>query len=415
MVSKCNNPAFISMSNIRHELFQLQDLQNGLFDVAFSIGGKLLYAHKYILGSASSTLKEKFLLRMRLLNNDPIIIDDCSYADFYNFLTFLYSGSCELNDKNLFSIAEISDKYDVSQLQRRCTDYLTNAKYCSKNFVELYELFNEHPIFRGAFRSGMLKKYPKWLQSSNFLLAKKKTIEAIVAFDRPYKHEDKLFTAVYQWAATRAKHIQRASNGGKNDNPRVQHPLKVEINVDDDCMIIDEVIATPKKSQPSSHDNALYEIIKNELADLLPKFHFNAMTKEFITSYVVERGFIFSYTKLAKIIDNIKKFEVEVTDIAGKKARGILIDQDFVIDEIKNLEDIRSKGHSWELSSKFTKHSNLKFIDAATKLSENIVYLQILRKNGDLYIGHSLDDDFFLAKLNAQKGFTCKDCMIRIV
>uniref|UniRef100_A0A914PSJ0 BTB domain-containing protein n=1 Tax=Panagrolaimus davidi TaxID=227884 RepID=A0A914PSJ0_9BILA len=403
------------MAKTRFELFQSQDLQNGLFDVAFIIGGKMIYAHKFILGSASSTLKEKLLLRMRLQNNDPIIIDDCSYGDFYDFLTFLYSGSCDLKDKNLFSIADISDKYNVKQLERRCTDYLTNAEYCSKNFVELYELFNEHPIFRGAFRSGMLKKYPKWLQSSNFLLAKKKIIEAIVALDRPYKHEDKLFTAVYEWAATRAKHIHRASNGDRNDNTRVQHPLKVEINVDDDCMIIDEVIVTPKKPQPSSHDNSLNEIIKNELADLLPKIHFNAMTKEFISSYVVKRGFIFSYTELSKIFDNVKKFEVEVTDIAGKKARGMLFDQDFVIDEIKNLEDIRSKGHSWVLSSKFIKHSNLKFIDAATELSENIVYLQILRKSGDLYIGPSLDDDFFLAKLTAQKDFTCKDCMIRIV
>uniref|UniRef100_A0A914Q0I8 Uncharacterized protein n=1 Tax=Panagrolaimus davidi TaxID=227884 RepID=A0A914Q0I8_9BILA len=130
---------------------------------------------------------------------------------------------------------------------------------------------------------------------------------------------------------------------------------------------------------------------------------------------MIKRGFIFSYTELSKIFDNVKKFEVEVTDIAGKKARGILFDQDFVIDEIKSLEDIRSKGHSWVLSSKFIKHSNLKFIDAATELSENIVYLQILRKTGDLYIGPSLDDDFFLAKLTAQKDFTCKDCMIRIV
>uniref|UniRef100_A0AC35FMY7 Uncharacterized protein n=1 Tax=Panagrolaimus sp. PS1159 TaxID=55785 RepID=A0AC35FMY7_9BILA len=69
-------------------------------------------------------------------------------------------------------------------------------------------------------------------------------------------------------------------------------------------------------------------------------------------------------------------------------------------------------GRSREFPSK---HFNLKFIDAGTKFSENIVYLQILRKNGDLYIGNHLGDDYFLAELTAQKGFICKDCIIRIL
>uniref|UniRef100_A0AC35FLT6 BTB domain-containing protein n=1 Tax=Panagrolaimus sp. PS1159 TaxID=55785 RepID=A0AC35FLT6_9BILA len=289
--------ALASMAKARFELFRSQDLQNGLFDVAFNIGGKIIYAHKFVLGSVSSTLKEKFLLRMRLQNNDPITIDDCSFGDFYDLLTFLYSGKYDLNDKNLVSIADISDKYAIKQLQLRCNDYLTNAEYSSKNFVELFERFNEHPSFVRAFRIGMMKKYPYFLLSPNFLLAKKKTVKAILALDRPFKHEEKLFIAVYQWAEARAKHIQQATD--KNDNCRARHFVKVEY--DDDCMVIDEVIVTPER-QPSSNGTTLNEIIKNELTDILPKIHFNAMTKEFVTSYVVSKNL-----KLKSQISKAKK------------------------------------------------------------------------------------------------------------
>uniref|UniRef100_A0AC35FI14 Uncharacterized protein n=1 Tax=Panagrolaimus sp. PS1159 TaxID=55785 RepID=A0AC35FI14_9BILA len=138
--------------------------------------------------------------------------------------------------------------------------------------------------------------------------------------------------------------------------------------------------------------------------------------------FLVRKGLssVLTFGQITKILSNSKKFQVEVTDCNGKKAHGILFDQHFVVDEIKKLKNIRSRGSVWDISPQFVKSNKFKFT-TGSKMPCNLVpggevyNLQILRKTGYLGLAKCVYNDFLIAKLTAEEGFKSNNCVIRIV
>uniref|UniRef100_A0AC35F558 BTB domain-containing protein n=1 Tax=Panagrolaimus sp. PS1159 TaxID=55785 RepID=A0AC35F558_9BILA len=219
------------MGNDQYQIFKAQQFVDGLFDVIFNVAGKKVYAHRLILGSASTTFQSMFSDRW---NPDKkvihtINIHEYSYEIFYGFVRYLYTGTdITLNDENLFKYAELAEYYNVVPLQEYCFTYLRLAEYDAAHFVDFAEHFFDHPTYSQAFQSGLMKQYPKWLDTPKFLYAGKELVSAILDSDRPYKHEEHLFRIVYKWARKNAENLHEEY---------VYHFMNID---DDDCQIIED-------------------------------------------------------------------------------------------------------------------------------------------------------------------------------
>uniref|UniRef100_A0A914PDK1 BTB domain-containing protein n=1 Tax=Panagrolaimus davidi TaxID=227884 RepID=A0A914PDK1_9BILA len=219
------------MGNDQYRIFKGQQFVEGLFDVIFNVEGKKIYAHKCILGTASTTFQSMFSDRWNPDKNviRTINIHEYSYEIFYEFLRYFYSGTdIILNDENVFKYAELAEFYNVVHLQKDCFTYLRLAKYHAAHFIDFAEHYFDHPTYSQAFRSGLMKQYPKWLDTPKFLYASKELVLAILDSDRPYKHEEHLFRIVYKWARKNAENFRKEYE---------YHLMDID---DDDCEIIED-------------------------------------------------------------------------------------------------------------------------------------------------------------------------------
>uniref|UniRef100_A0AC34FA69 BTB domain-containing protein n=1 Tax=Panagrolaimus sp. ES5 TaxID=591445 RepID=A0AC34FA69_9BILA len=104
---------FYQIHKERYELFKSQDSENEDFDVVFDFNGKKLYANKFTLFPVSTTFKS--MLSDRWTKPDePIEIKDYTFEDFKEFLTFFYSGACELTDENIFAMVDMAEFYNIT-------------------------------------------------------------------------------------------------------------------------------------------------------------------------------------------------------------------------------------------------------------------------------------------------------------
>uniref|UniRef100_A0AC35FCI4 BTB domain-containing protein n=2 Tax=Panagrolaimus sp. PS1159 TaxID=55785 RepID=A0AC35FCI4_9BILA len=122
----------------RFELFKVQDVKTGLFDVTFEIDKKKIHAHKSMF-TCSEPLTS--MLSDRWCNKDAeaVIIEAYSYKNFYQFLCFLYSGQCDLTQENAFVLTDMSEFYGIPTFKGYCDEWLSKQK-TSINEKNVYEL-----------------------------------------------------------------------------------------------------------------------------------------------------------------------------------------------------------------------------------------------------------------------------------
>uniref|UniRef100_A0AC34GLX5 BTB domain-containing protein n=1 Tax=Panagrolaimus sp. ES5 TaxID=591445 RepID=A0AC34GLX5_9BILA len=125
------------------EIFKSQDPD--LFDVTFEIEGKKLYADKYVL----STISEPFgaLFSNRWAKTDEIIkIENYSFDNFYQFLSFIYSGECEINEENVTVMVDLAEYYDIAVLKKCCDENLAKLECEMDKFLEMLELAQTYSL-----------------------------------------------------------------------------------------------------------------------------------------------------------------------------------------------------------------------------------------------------------------------------
>ena len=98
-------------------------------DVLFVVEGQTIPALKSFLSIRSKVFRAMFLGEFK--ESKEVVIEDTTYEAFKTFIRFLYCDHLDLKFGTDFKmIAEfyrLSDKYDVSRLENRLTDYLYSS------------------------------------------------------------------------------------------------------------------------------------------------------------------------------------------------------------------------------------------------------------------------------------------------
>uniref|UniRef100_A0A914ZA04 BTB domain-containing protein n=1 Tax=Panagrolaimus superbus TaxID=310955 RepID=A0A914ZA04_9BILA len=247
-----------AMQNERLEIFTQQNLEEGLFDIAFEVEGKTLHAHKFIIASISETMK--CWLSDRWTAKDEVIkIENYSYDEFYEFLTFLYSSQCKLTKENIVKMTDMAEFYGVQCLKDFCDEFLTAMKKSVETIEELFVFAQTYslPKLESSLESFFWSNYEKLCKSDAFISFKKPFVEFLCAVDFIYRcKKEILFESVYKWA---------------------EHRILKDKSVDGD------------------ESFNLLEAVKAELSTFLSHFYFPKMDFNFLMDFV---GMLFYFPYL---------------------------------------------------------------------------------------------------------------------
>uniref|UniRef100_A0A914NZA3 BTB domain-containing protein n=1 Tax=Panagrolaimus davidi TaxID=227884 RepID=A0A914NZA3_9BILA len=262
----------------RLEIFKLQDLEKGRFDVTFEIEGKKLHAHSFVLTSVSEYMDA--LLTDRWSKKDEVVkIESYTYDNFYHFLCFLYTGKWDLTpeNENYRVMIDMAEFYGVPLLKKYCDNLRKDGiiTFTVENIEEMFELCQKYSLkeFEYSLRNFIDDNFNKINKTEKFNAFKKPFIQYLFGVERAFilhekdsikvfnrVKEDEFFGAVYKWAENQVTKYESS-----NDN---------NFNLDD--------------------------AIKVELNDFLPHIEFWKMTYDFLSDFVVEKGFILSPDELKK-------------------------------------------------------------------------------------------------------------------
>uniref|UniRef100_A0AC34F0V7 BTB domain-containing protein n=1 Tax=Panagrolaimus sp. ES5 TaxID=591445 RepID=A0AC34F0V7_9BILA len=131
----------------RFRVFQAKDPENGYFDVVFEIDGKKLYANKFMICLISPTFESMFSERWTK-PNEPIPIQNYSFNDFKEFLTFIYSGKCQFTADNITSMVDIAEFYGIKALKHACEEFLSTIELNLTNIIQMIEIANKYSMIQ---------------------------------------------------------------------------------------------------------------------------------------------------------------------------------------------------------------------------------------------------------------------------
>uniref|UniRef100_A0A914QNX4 BTB domain-containing protein n=1 Tax=Panagrolaimus davidi TaxID=227884 RepID=A0A914QNX4_9BILA len=255
-----------NLYEIQMECFEIFKAQNPEdFDVAFEIDGNKLYADKSRLSKISPTFKSMLSDRWHT-KNDTISIKDYSFKDFKEFLTFIYSGECSLNNENIFDIIDIAEFYGVKIFKNACVEYLSKIPISVENVFEFFELSDKYSLLKlkQSTDAFICKNFGNLLKSESFRKLSKSVMKGFLASNQNTLRWEEFFESVFKWAEIRAL-----------------------------------------KKQELNENFNLQETIKEELYDFLPFFKFDQMSSEFLIKFLVRKAsFIFSGEKLNEILSS---------------------------------------------------------------------------------------------------------------
>ena len=126
-------------------------LNEELSDFVFIVEGKPIPVLKSCLSMKSRVFRAMFSGNFKESKDKELVIEDTKYEAFKTFIRFLYSNDLVLNNNDFDLIRELyrlSDKYDVSQFERKITDelILTNSHlFNSKKFRSEEDLTRNWP------------------------------------------------------------------------------------------------------------------------------------------------------------------------------------------------------------------------------------------------------------------------------
>uniref|UniRef100_A0A914QBD9 BTB domain-containing protein n=1 Tax=Panagrolaimus davidi TaxID=227884 RepID=A0A914QBD9_9BILA len=208
------------------EAFKAQDPE--MFDVIFEIEGKKLYAEKLRLSVVSTTFNSMLSDRW-ISKNDVIPIKDYSFNDFKEFLAFIYSGECQLTDKNILTMIDIAEFYQVNSLKKYCDYYMSNVEYNFKNVFKAFEISNRYPNLeemKRTLKDFVKQNFEEFVKCKRFLKADKSVIEEFASLQSKRIPKEKIFKAVYEWAEYQAVKKQEELN---EENFNKNDAIKAEI------------------------------------------------------------------------------------------------------------------------------------------------------------------------------------------
>lgn len=157
----------------------------------------MIYAYKNMLTVVSETFNSMLSERWTT-KDEPIKIADYSYDDFYQFLTFLYSGQCELTNTNISNMIDIAEFYGVTLFKSYCNDFLLSMKLTIHNIFQMMDLADKYSIdqFKNSIKLFITNNFSDFVTSVNFLTVKKAVMYDIVLDNRDKVKSEDIFQAV---------------------------------------------------------------------------------------------------------------------------------------------------------------------------------------------------------------------------
>uniref|UniRef100_A0AC34FV76 BTB domain-containing protein n=1 Tax=Panagrolaimus sp. ES5 TaxID=591445 RepID=A0AC34FV76_9BILA len=363
----------------RFEVFKTQDPENEHFDVVFEIKGKKLYANKFMICSISSTFNS-MLSKRWMLKDEPIPIQEYSYDDFKQLLTFIYSGECSLTAGNIFAMVDIAEFYGIKTLKKVAENFITNLAMDIKNVFQMIEVANKYSLekLKESVNRFVSQNLSTILKSEQIQGLEKSVVQYIVESSQEAARQDELFEAVYKWAEGRAS-----------------EKLTNDINLN------------------------LNESIKEELSDFLPFINLQKMNAVFLIEFVVKKSFLFSGDELSDALSAQRKI-VQIIDKKGNVMKGKLECDDFesFVRVILFQMDICSTRTTTGYYYWKTKQPHPTVPNKLIK-NDKIAWYLIYDRDGDLAVKHRIqlvdNDDYLLAEMYAENEFefSC-DCKINV-
>ena len=129
---------------------------------------------------------------------DPIPIAGHSYENFKEFLTYLYLGSCDLNNKNVMALLDLAESYDVQLLKGKCDTFLVNTQPTVDTVFKIYESLKLYSLPKSCqtISQFIMANAYELLESDHFLSVQKETVLDIVKMENLCISEEALFEAV---------------------------------------------------------------------------------------------------------------------------------------------------------------------------------------------------------------------------
>uniref|UniRef100_A0AC35FEB4 BTB domain-containing protein n=1 Tax=Panagrolaimus sp. PS1159 TaxID=55785 RepID=A0AC35FEB4_9BILA len=213
------------------------------------------------------------MLSSRLSTNDKVVkVEDYSYDDFFVFVSFLYSGKCNLTNENILRITDMAEYYGVSTLKNYCDLFLSKMSYTETNVFDMIEFGQRYslPYFNESLRIYYFDEFDALMRGEKFLTLKHSCIELLAAMQRHSWHrEEQFFEAVCKWA---------------------KHQILLR-----------------KESEESAV--CLPEEVKEELIEIIPHIKFKAMSFHFASTFLVEHQYLFTPNELYDILLSVEKFQ----------------------------------------------------------------------------------------------------------
>uniref|UniRef100_A0AC34FT65 BTB domain-containing protein n=1 Tax=Panagrolaimus sp. ES5 TaxID=591445 RepID=A0AC34FT65_9BILA len=276
-----------TMQTERYKIFKEQDLEKGRFDVTFEVEGKMLHAHRFVLTSVSEPLDS--WLSNRWTTKDAVIkIEDYPYDCFYEFLCFLYAGTCALSQENIaYKWAEHRVLKDKTAADDKSFNLLAAVKAELKNMV-----LPELDLSRMNY--GFLMDF---VVEKGFLLTPAELSQFF---------------------------IYRSRRGCC-----LQHAFKNTYNV------AEKQVLKKQEMYPEESFN-LNDSINAYLVDVIPLVKFSIMDPEFLLDFVVENGFFLSPAEFSEAFLTQSFSFQDIYELAEKQA---LKKQEMYAEESFNLRD----------------------------------------------------------------------------
>lgn len=106
-----------------------------LSDIIFEFpDGRILFGHRTFVAMRSRILHEEFNS-----SSDTFKIDDYSYNAYKEFLSFLYTNECIINEANCVELLYLAIHHSIQTLYRACNDYFMRS-----NLFKFYEVCDKN-------------------------------------------------------------------------------------------------------------------------------------------------------------------------------------------------------------------------------------------------------------------------------
>lgn len=172
-----------------------------LADIKFKFAdGRVIFAHSFVLCCRSDEFCDSFEATVGV--SKLIEVQNFNYEDYFEFLKFLYTDACEIDESNSKGVIELSRKHELAELESKCIDAIikdlsvVNACSILQSSIEL-----ELESLRIKTTEFIAKNYLTSLNSESFLKIREEALQIILELDTVSDvNEFKIFEATIKWS-----------------------------------------------------------------------------------------------------------------------------------------------------------------------------------------------------------------------